>query len=114
MFLNLTIPSFIRPFVGMISDKYGVRLISSLGFTLAAVALALLALIQHDDTTSKVMACVLLSFVGKLRPEFHERQFIPTDLLTTNRDGAKYIADPVGGGNTSHCEYRTRGATRYI
>ncbi|OQD64157.1 hypothetical protein PENPOL_c008G08355 [Penicillium polonicum] len=64
MFLNLTIPSFIRPFVGMISDKYGVRLISSLGFTLTAVALALLALIQHDDTTSKVMACVLLSFVG--------------------------------------------------
>ncbi|CRL29278.1 Sucrose/H+ symporter, plant [Penicillium camemberti] len=64
MFLNLTIPSLIGPFVGMISDKYGVRLISGLGFTLAAVAVALLALIQHDDTTNKVMACVLLSFVG--------------------------------------------------
>lgn len=74
MFLNLSIPSLIYPFVGMISDKYGVPLISGLGFTLAAVAVALLALVEHDDTASKVMACVLLSFVGKLRPEFHERQ----------------------------------------
>ncbi|KAJ5402050.1 uncharacterized protein N7487_007946 [Penicillium crustosum] len=64
MFLNLTIPSLTGPFVGVISDKYGVRLISGLGFTLAGVAVALLAVIQHDDTTNKVMACVLLSFVG--------------------------------------------------
>ncbi|KAJ5200145.1 Major facilitator superfamily domain general substrate transporter [Penicillium cf. griseofulvum] len=64
MFLNITIPSFIGPFVGMISDKYGVRLISTLGFTLGAVAVALLAFIQHDDTTNKAMACVLLFFVG--------------------------------------------------
>lgn len=75
MFLNFSIPSLICPLVGMISDKYGVRLISGLGFTLAGVAVALLALIKHDDTASKVMACVLLSFVGKLRPQFHERQF---------------------------------------
>ncbi|KAJ5492439.1 Major facilitator superfamily domain general substrate transporter [Penicillium expansum] len=64
MFLNLTIPSLIGPFVGLVSDKYGVRLISGLGFTLAAVAVAFLALIQHNDTINKVMACVLLSFVG--------------------------------------------------
>ncbi|KAJ5266028.1 hypothetical protein N7524_007046 [Penicillium chrysogenum] len=64
MFLNLTIPSLIGPAVGMISEKYGARLISGVGFTLAAVAVAGLALVQHDDTSSKVMACVLLSFVG--------------------------------------------------
>ncbi|KGO63852.1 Major facilitator superfamily domain, general substrate transporter [Penicillium italicum] len=64
IFLNLTLPSLIGPFVGLVSDKYGVRLISGLGFMLAAVAVASLALIQHDDTTNKVMACVLLSFVG--------------------------------------------------
>lgn len=75
IFLNFSIPSLICPLVGMISDKYGVRLISGLGFTLEGVAVALLALIKHDDTASKVMACVLLSFVGKLRPQFHERQF---------------------------------------
>jgi hypothetical protein len=74
MFLNITIPSFIAPFVGIISDKYGVRLISTLGFTLGAVAVALLALIQHDDTTNKVMACVILFFVGKLRHKLHERE----------------------------------------
>ena len=74
MFLNLTIPSLIGPAIGMISEKYGARLISGVGFTLAAVAVAGLALVQHDDTSSKVMACVLLSFVGKLRPEPHERQ----------------------------------------
>ncbi|KAJ5782850.1 hypothetical protein N7457_004624 [Penicillium paradoxum] len=64
MFLNLTIPSLIGPFIGMISDKYGVRLISALGFTLSAVAVVLLAFIQHDDITDKVLACILLSFVG--------------------------------------------------
>ncbi|KXG47551.1 Major facilitator superfamily domain, general substrate transporter [Penicillium griseofulvum] len=64
MFLNITIPSFIAPFVGIISDKYGVRLISTLGFTLGAVAVALLALIQDEDTTNKVVACVLLFLVG--------------------------------------------------
>ncbi|KOS41246.1 hypothetical protein ACN38_g7882 [Penicillium nordicum] len=64
IFLNFSIPSLICPLVGMISDKYGVRLISGLGFTLEGVAVALLALIKHDDTASKVMACVLLSFVG--------------------------------------------------
>ncbi|CAI7652662.1 unnamed protein product [Penicillium glandicola] len=64
MFLNLTIPSLIGPFVGMISDKYGVRMISGFGFTLAAVAVTLLSLIRHDDTTNKAMACVLLFGVG--------------------------------------------------
>ncbi|KAJ5952355.1 uncharacterized protein N7479_010768 [Penicillium vulpinum] len=64
MFLNITIPSFIGPFVGMISDKYGVRLISTIGFTLGAVAVALLAVIRHNDTTNKVMACILLFCVG--------------------------------------------------
>ncbi|EKV10246.1 Sucrose/H+ symporter, plant [Penicillium digitatum] len=62
--LNLTIPSLIGPFVGMTSDKYGVRMISSIGFTLAAVAVALLTLTLHDDTKSKVMTCALLYFVG--------------------------------------------------
>ncbi|KAJ5817890.1 hypothetical protein N7447_007898 [Penicillium robsamsonii] len=64
MFLNITIPSFLGPFVGMISDKYGVRLVSTVGFTFGAVAVALLALIRHDDTTNKVMACILLACVG--------------------------------------------------
>ncbi|OQE94459.1 hypothetical protein PENNAL_c0004G00346 [Penicillium nalgiovense] len=64
LFLNLTTPSLIGPVVGMISEKHGARLISGVSFTLAAVAVAALALIQHDDTSSKVMACVPLSFVG--------------------------------------------------
>lgn len=77
MFLNLTIPSLIGPFVGLVSDKYGVRLISGLGFTLAAVAVASLALIQHNDTINKVMACVLLSFVGKIRSKLYKRRNYP-------------------------------------
>ncbi|KAJ5178021.1 Major facilitator superfamily domain general substrate transporter [Penicillium coprophilum] len=64
MFLNITIPSFLGPFVGMISDKYGVRLVSTFGFTLGAVAVGLLALIQQDDTVNKVFACLLLVFIG--------------------------------------------------
>ncbi|KAJ5120528.1 uncharacterized protein N7515_009916 [Penicillium bovifimosum] len=64
MFLNLTLPSLIAPFIGLISDKYGVRFISTIGFTCSAVAVVLLSFIEGDDSTSKVMACVLLSFVG--------------------------------------------------
>lgn len=84
MFLNLTLPSLIGPFIGMISDKYGVRLVSALGFTFCAVGVILLSLIQHDDSTNKVMACILLSFVGKpsLQDYAKRIQKVPTSLLT--------------------------------
>jgi MFS family permease len=65
IFLNLTVPSLICPFIGIISDKYGVRSISIIGFTFAAVGVFFLALIQNDDTTNKVLACGLLFLVGK-------------------------------------------------
>ncbi|CAG7921267.1 unnamed protein product [Penicillium olsonii] len=64
IFLNLTIPSLIGPFIGMISDKYGVRLVSVIGFMFAAVGVVFLAFIQHDDTASKIIACFLLFLVG--------------------------------------------------
>ncbi|KAJ5340565.1 hypothetical protein N7541_009689 [Penicillium brevicompactum] len=64
IFLNLTIPSLIGPFIGMVSDKYGVRLISVIGFTFAAVGVVFLALIRNDDTASKVITCFLLFLVG--------------------------------------------------
>ena len=66
IFLNLTIPSLIGPFIGMISDKYGVRLVSVIGFIFAAVGVVFLALIQHADTASKIIACFLLFLVGML------------------------------------------------
>jgi MFS family permease len=66
IFLNLTIPSLIGPFIGIISDRYGVRLISAIGFVFAGVAVVLLALIQHNTVTNHVMACILLFFVGEI------------------------------------------------
>jgi hypothetical protein len=66
IFLNLTIPSLIGPFIGIISDRYGVRLISAIGFVFAGVAVVLLALIQRNTVTNHVMACILLFFVGEL------------------------------------------------
>jgi MFS family permease len=65
IFLNLTIPSLIGPFIGLISDKYGVRLISVIGFTFAATGVVFLSLIQRDDITNKVLSCILLFLVGK-------------------------------------------------
>jgi small basic protein len=58
IFLNLTIPSLIGPFIG-------IRLISAIGFVFAGVAVVLLALIQHNTVTNHVMACILLFFVGE-------------------------------------------------
>lgn len=65
IFLNLTVPSLIGPFIGIISDKYGVRSVSVIGFTFAAVGVTFLAFIQSDDTRSKIVACFLLFLVGK-------------------------------------------------
>jgi MFS family permease len=110
MFLNLTLPSLIAPFIGLISDKYGVRLISALGFTCSAVAVVLLPLIEHDDTTSKVMACVLLGFVGKLKPPIHAFQS-PSNPDTSYRDRPEYITNSVGDGDTSDRGGYSRGTT---
>lgn len=66
IFLNLTIPSLIGPFIGMVSDRYGVKLISAIGFVFAGVAVVLLALIRHNTVTNHVMACILLFFVGEI------------------------------------------------
>ncbi|KAJ5747308.1 uncharacterized protein N7511_009004 [Penicillium nucicola] len=64
IFLNLTIPSLIGPFIGMLSDRYGVRLVSAIGFVIAGIATILLAFIRHNTALNHVMACILLLFVG--------------------------------------------------
>ncbi|KAJ5312358.1 hypothetical protein PENANT_c011G05028 [Penicillium antarcticum] len=64
IFLNLTIPSLMGPFIGMLSDRYGVRFVAAIGFIFAGVATILLALVRHNTATNHIMACVLLLFVG--------------------------------------------------
>lgn len=65
IFLNLTIPSLMGPFIGMVSDRHGARFISVIGFTFAASGVVLLALVQKDDTMNKALACILLFLIGK-------------------------------------------------
>jgi MFS family permease len=110
IFLNLTIPSLIGPFIGMVSDKYGVRLISVLGFTSAAIGAMFLALIQNDDITSKVLACIFLFVVGKSDLLYVQLKMRYTIVNMIDRCGPQYLVDSSRHGDTSDCQSSPRRA----
>lgn len=64
IFLALSIPSLASPILGALSDRLGTRKVVLTGFTVAAIALALLALIRHDNIGQIVLLCVLLALIG--------------------------------------------------
>ncbi|KAF3028186.1 hypothetical protein E8E15_009663 [Penicillium rubens] len=99
MFLNLTIPSLIGPAVGMISEKYGARLISGVGFTLAAVAVAGLALVQHDDTSIAEIPRIV-NAVQEERPDTYGNKSAVTEahMLLAVAFGAGTVLGPLLSG----------------
>lgn len=65
IFLAITIPSLMSTFIGMLSDRYGARVTSLLGFAVATPALALLGLCKEDSTTSQALLVLFLVLIGK-------------------------------------------------
>ena len=63
-FLTLTVPACLSPLYGLLSDRYGRRLVALGGFSLAVPSLALLGLVQNSDISKKVLLCVFLVLVG--------------------------------------------------
>lgn len=64
IFLTIAVPSILGPLAGALSDRVGPRPVSLGGFALATPALALLSLVQHDDTGQAVLLCALLAIIG--------------------------------------------------
>lgn len=64
LYLTIPVPSLISPFIGMLSDRYGARIIALCGFGLTAPCLALLSLIQNNSTEQVVALVILLVLLG--------------------------------------------------
>lgn len=65
LFLAISLPSLLGTPVGALSDRYGTRSLSVLGFATVAPSLALLGLIRWNTILDKIMLGVLLFVIGK-------------------------------------------------
>ncbi|EON68984.1 hypothetical protein W97_08242 [Coniosporium apollinis CBS 100218] len=64
IFLPITIPSFLAPLAGWISDRYGPRWPATAGFILAAPCFVCLRFVTASSLQTKVLLCALLAVLG--------------------------------------------------
>lgn len=67
IFLTLLIPGALGGVTGLLSDKFGVRLTTSIGCLMSAPPLVLMRLVTHDSKGQIVLLCSLLVLTGKSR-----------------------------------------------
>ncbi|KAF2663519.1 MFS transporter [Microthyrium microscopicum] len=72
LFLALCVPSFLGPFVGWASDRFGPKWISTAGFLLAVPVETLFRLVKYNTLSQKVLLVALLALLG-----------VATDLIIT-------------------------------
>ena len=70
IFLAITVPSLLGTAIGGISDTYGTRRVSLVGFALTTPSLALLGVVRDDTLVNKVLLPVILVSVGKYETIF--------------------------------------------
>lgn len=97
IFLAITVPSLVSSAIGVLSDRYGARLIALCGFTILTPSLALLGLCNDDSIRSKVLLCVLLALVGRsqLKKGFTNNVYQMTDDHITTGFGLNMILTPL-------------------
>ena len=71
IFLTTTIPTLSAPFIGMLSDKYGARWISAVGFLICTPATTLLLLVTDNTIEQMVLLCALLTINGMSKFNCH-------------------------------------------
>ena len=84
IFLILTIPSFLAPLAGLLSDKIGAKTVVSLGFVALAPLLLLLRLINHHSDAQIALLSALLLLIGVAlnmlaTPAFTETMYVVDD-----------------------------------
>lgn len=65
IFLSWIIPGFLGPLAGKASDRLGPRWVAVGGFLFAVPPLISMRFVTKDNTSHKVLLCVLLTLVGK-------------------------------------------------
>ena len=66
IFLAITVPSTLGTVIGALSDRYGTRVVSLLGFALTTPSLALMGLVTDDSTGHQAALIILLVVIGSL------------------------------------------------
>lgn len=64
VFLPVALPSFLAPFIGSLSDRFGARYLATAGYISACPIIILLRLVNHDSLRQKVLLCALLALLG--------------------------------------------------
>lgn len=64
IFICLVVPAIFSPVVGIISDRCGARVITTVGLLGAVPFWVLLRLVTYDSVAQKVLLCVLLALIG--------------------------------------------------
>jgi MFS family permease len=64
IFICLVVPAIFSPVVGIISDRCGARVITTVGLLGAVPFWVLLRLVTHDSIAQKVLLCALLALIG--------------------------------------------------
>lgn len=70
IFLAITVPSLLGTLIGGISDRYGTRRVSLVGFALTTPSLALLGVVRDDRLVNQVLLPAILVSVGKYETIF--------------------------------------------
>ncbi|TEY38581.1 hypothetical protein BOTCAL_0486g00040 [Botryotinia calthae] len=64
VFLTITIPLISAPLVGMLSDRFGPRWVSIIGFVMGAVSTTLLQFVRENKVSDIMIMCILLTIDG--------------------------------------------------
>ena len=65
LYLTIPVPTLSSPFIGILSDRYGARVVALFGFALTTPCLALLSMVKKNTTEQIVILVVLLVLFGK-------------------------------------------------
>ena len=65
IFLACSAPSLLGTLFGLLSDRFGTRKVSIVGFAMLVPSLALLGTVRHNDVGSAVLLCFLLVLIGE-------------------------------------------------
>ena len=64
IFICLVIPALLGPVIGMVSDKFGTRTLTTVGLAASVPIWVLLRFVTYDSIRQKVLLCALLALLG--------------------------------------------------